>query len=65
MAQQSLEKRKIKFLMLEGVHPSAIEMLRGAGYENIESHQKALPPEELKAAGRRDPGVLLPRALFD
>lgn len=50
MAQQSLEKRKIKFLMLEGVHPSAIEILQKAGYENIECHQKALPPEELKAA---------------
>jgi D-3-phosphoglycerate dehydrogenase len=50
MTLQSLEKRKIKFLMLEGVHPSAIEVLRKAGYENIESHQKALPPEELKVA---------------
>lgn len=50
MTQQSLEKRKIKFLMLEGVHPSAIETLRKAGYENIESHQKALPTQELKAA---------------
>jgi D-3-phosphoglycerate dehydrogenase len=50
MTQQSLEKSKIRFLMLEGVHPSAIEILRKAGYENIETHQKALPPEELKAA---------------
>ncbi|MEH6590328.1 MAG: phosphoglycerate dehydrogenase [Halioglobus sp.] len=50
MTLQSLEKRKIKFLMLEGVHPSAIEVLRKAGYENIDSHQKALPPQELKAA---------------
>ncbi len=50
MTQQSLEKSKIKFLMLEGVHPSAIELLRKSGYENIECHQKALPPEELKLA---------------
>jgi D-3-phosphoglycerate dehydrogenase / 2-oxoglutarate reductase len=50
MTQQSLDKRKIKFLMLEGVHPSAIEVLRKAGYENIEIHPKALPPEELKTA---------------
>jgi D-3-phosphoglycerate dehydrogenase / 2-oxoglutarate reductase len=50
MAQQSLEKSKIKFLLLEGVHPSAVETLRQAGYENIELHQKALPTEELKAA---------------
>ncbi len=50
MAQKSLEKSKIKFLLLEGVHPSAVETLRHAGYENIELHQKALPTEELKAA---------------
>ena len=30
--------------------PSAIETLEQAGYDNIELHQKALPPEELKAA---------------
>jgi D-3-phosphoglycerate dehydrogenase len=50
MAQQSLEKGKIRFLLLEGVHPSAIEMLNRAGYFNIEQHSKALPPEELKRA---------------
>jgi D-3-phosphoglycerate dehydrogenase len=50
MAQQSLEKSKIRFLLLEGVHPSAVESLERAGYTNIELHQKALPPEELKAA---------------
>lgn len=50
MAQQSLEKSKIRFLLLEGVHPSAIETLNRAGYFNIEQHSKSLPPEELKAA---------------
>ncbi|MEH6515511.1 MAG: phosphoglycerate dehydrogenase [Halioglobus sp.] len=50
MAQQSLEKSKIKFLLLEGVHPSAVETLKRAGYDNIEQHKKALPTEELKAA---------------
>ncbi|MEJ2533867.1 MAG: phosphoglycerate dehydrogenase [Halioglobus sp.] len=50
MAQQSLEKSKIRFLLLEGLHPSAEETLARAGYTNIESHKKALPPEELKAA---------------
>ncbi len=47
---KSLEKRKIKFLLLEGVHPSAVETLKRAGYDNIELHKKALPPAELKAA---------------
>ena len=50
MAQQSLEKSKIKFLLLEGVHRSAVEALEKCGYSNIEQHKKALPPEELKAA---------------
>lgn len=50
MAQQSLEKGKIKFLLLEGVHPSAVETLQKSGYYNIEQHKKALPLEELKAA---------------
>lgn len=50
MAQQSLEKGKIRFLLLEGVHPSAVETLKSAGYHNIESHPRALPPDELKLA---------------
>jgi len=50
MAQQSLPKDKIKFLLLEGIHPSAVETLERDGYSNIELHKKALPPEELKQA---------------
>ncbi len=50
MAQQSLEKSKIKFLLLEGVHPSAVETLHKSGYSNIEQHKKALPTAELKHA---------------
>ena len=50
MAQQSLEKSKIKFLLLEGVHPSAVEALQKSGYSNIEQHKKALPPQELNLA---------------
>jgi D-3-phosphoglycerate dehydrogenase len=50
MAQQSLEKHKIKFLLLEGVHPSAAATLEQAGYHNVELHRKALPEEELKSA---------------
>jgi D-3-phosphoglycerate dehydrogenase / 2-oxoglutarate reductase len=49
MAQQSLEKSKIKFLLLEGVHPSAVATLKQAGYSNIVEHSKALPPAELSA----------------
>jgi len=42
MAQQSLEKSKIKFLLLEGIHPSAVETLQKSGYSNIEQYKKAL-----------------------
>ncbi|MEZ1434632.1 phosphoglycerate dehydrogenase, partial [Klebsiella pneumoniae] len=48
----SLEKEKIKFLLLEGVHQSAVENLRAAGYTNIEYHKGALSGEELKQAIR-------------
>ena len=50
MAQQSLEKSKIRFLLLEGVHPSAMQTLQAAGYHNIELHKKALPEQDLKLA---------------
>ena len=50
MAQQSLEKSKIRFLLLEGVHPSAVQTLQSAGYHNIELHKKALPEQDLKLA---------------
>ncbi|MCJ0765080.1 phosphoglycerate dehydrogenase [Variovorax terrae] len=49
MSKTSLDKSKIKFLLLEGIHPSASEVLRSAGYTQIETSPKALPPEELKA----------------
>ncbi|MCL2894197.1 phosphoglycerate dehydrogenase [Brenneria tiliae] len=52
MAKVSLEKDKIKFLFVEGVHQSALENLRAAGYTNIEYHKGALEPEALKASIR-------------
>lgn len=47
MAKKSLDKAKIKFLLLEGVHQSAVSLLETAGYTNIEYHKKALEGEEL------------------
>ena len=43
----SLDKSKIKFLLLEGVHPSALQLLHKAGYTNVESITGALPNDEL------------------
>ncbi|UTV28161.1 phosphoglycerate dehydrogenase [Photobacterium atrarenae] len=50
MAKVSLDKDKIKILLLEGVHPSAIEVLQQAGYTNIEYHKGSLAGDELLEA---------------
>jgi len=44
----SIDKKKIKFLLLEGVHSSAVDVLHAAGYSQIESLPGALPEDELK-----------------
>lgn len=46
----SLDKSKIKFVLLEGVHQSALDTLHEAGYTNIDYYKKALDGDELKAA---------------
>lgn len=52
MAKVSLEKDRIKFLLVEGVHQSTVDNLRAAGYTNIEYHKGALDTESLKASIR-------------
>lgn len=52
MAKVSLEKDKIKFLLVEGVHQTALDNLKRAGYTNIEYHKGALDPESLKESIR-------------
>lgn len=49
MSDTSLEKDKIRVLLLEGVHQSAVERLNAAGYTNIEYIKTALAGDELKA----------------
>lgn len=48
MSKTSLEKSKIRFLLLEGVHQNAVDTLQTAGYTNIEYITGALPEDELK-----------------
>ncbi|WP_257254940.1 MULTISPECIES: phosphoglycerate dehydrogenase [unclassified Endozoicomonas] len=48
MPSISLDKSKIRFLLLEGVHQSAVEVLEASGYTNIDYVSKSLPEEELK-----------------
>ncbi len=50
MTKTSLDKTKIKILLLEGIHPSATEKFQADGYSNIEYHRKALRSEELERA---------------
>lgn len=46
----SLPKDKIRFLLLEGVHQNAVDVLNAAGYTNIEYHKTALEGDALKEA---------------
>ncbi len=47
MKKTSLPKDEIKILLLEGVHPRAVESLRAQGYSQIEYHEKSLPEAQL------------------
>ena len=47
MAKVSLEKEKIKILLLEGPHSSSVEILKAEGYTNIEYHKGSLSESEL------------------
>ncbi len=48
LAKKSLGKDKIRFLLLEGVHQSAVDSLLHAGYKNVEYITTALTDDELK-----------------
>ncbi len=50
MAKHSLDKDKIKILLLEGVHQSAVDVFKRAGYTNIEYHKASLGEEALIAS---------------
>jgi D-3-phosphoglycerate dehydrogenase len=50
MTRLSVPKEKIKFVLFEGIHPSAVEALHRDGYTQVETHAKALTGAELKAA---------------
>jgi D-3-phosphoglycerate dehydrogenase len=52
MAETSFSKDKMKVVLFEGVHASAVDAFRADGYSNIEIHQKALPEPQLVDAVR-------------
>lgn len=52
MAKTSLAKARIKVLLLEGIHSSAVDAFRRDGYTDIEYHPKSLPEAKLVASLR-------------
>src|SRR5580765_3961915 len=50
MTQTSFDKAKIKILLLEGVHPSAVATFKAAGYTNLELVSGALQGRSLADA---------------
>ncbi len=50
MEKVSLDKNKIKIVLLEGVHQNALDVLHASGYTNIDYHKKALEGDQLKEA---------------
>jgi len=52
MAETSFSKDKMKVVLFEGVHASAVDAFRSDGYSNIEMHQRALPEPQLIDAVR-------------
>ena len=55
----SFDKRRIKFLLLEGIHANATESLAANGYANVKTLPKSLTGEALKTASEGHP---FPRA---
>jgi D-3-phosphoglycerate dehydrogenase len=47
MAKTSLDKQKIRILLLEGIHPTALETLNRAGYHNVEEVSGSLSEDQL------------------
>ncbi|MCB1685847.1 MAG: phosphoglycerate dehydrogenase, partial [Pseudomonadales bacterium] len=50
MAQTSFDKARIRVLLLEGVHTSALHSLSAGGYDNVTRLDHALQGAELDAA---------------
>ncbi|MDD2881123.1 MAG: phosphoglycerate dehydrogenase [Rhodoferax sp.] len=46
----SVSKSKLKAVLFEGIHPSAIDALQQAGFTRVVTHAKALAGDELRAA---------------
>ena len=47
---KSLDKSRIKVVLLEGIHESAVSAFHADGYTDVEHHPKSLPPAQLAKA---------------
>jgi D-3-phosphoglycerate dehydrogenase len=48
MKKHSLDRSRIKVLLLEGIHENAVNYFRDNGYTDIETYKAALPVQELE-----------------
>src|ERR1044071_9247718 len=70
MNRTSLDKNRIKVLLLEGIHPSCTDALHADGYTHVDAHKKSLTEDRLIEAisdayiiGIRSATKLTPRVL--
>lgn len=52
-ARFSVPREKLRFVLLEGIHPSAVDTLRAHGYTNVETFRQSLSGDELVRAIER------------
>lgn len=50
MTELSLDKDRIRFLLLEGINEAAVGALDGAGYRSVEQHKQSLSRDALRDA---------------
>jgi D-3-phosphoglycerate dehydrogenase len=50
MQKHSFDKRRIKVLLLEGIHQNAVDVLEASGYSSVKTLPKSLTGDALKAA---------------
>ncbi len=50
MQKHSFDKRRIKVLLLEGIHQNAVDVLNASGYSSVKTLPKSLNGDALKAA---------------
>ncbi len=50
MTNFSMPKERLRFVLLEGIHPAAVDVLHRSGYTHVETTDRSLTGDELRAA---------------